>query len=549
MKEEEEAASSYAALGVGFVCIVIGLPLWWKTTEVYRVQLPYSEIELLQGQKVSYRVTFNLIAFEEGLNEDYLTALGQHLKVSFEELGNDGEVGVRYRGNVRRAQNEEKEQLKTLASIQEFDDWFSHSDNRLDPGRYSIHVLPANTKLAGLAGKPVMGRHNSAFIVSQGREEIVSMVHHLLRELFVDEKSMAQVVQSASGVRQVAADKASMRALHYQPGYDVTFTLFNPQPDILDVRWDIRTAIQQYLQPCLKSFQEMSEINVKSQYLHYASMAVRPTRHSSGSYSTVSQDQLPHIINPIEAHLSSHVSVNPNLNFILYIPSRDQAPLYILNSHEELSADNAFLSPRWGGMLIYNTESPENETLPAHRSVDMKPVMETFLSQLRLLLGVRPPPQVSSHGVETLQPGIQGVASWELDKWQRERSLENVATATATLHSLIQLLSQVGNIVINDNIGQEVNRAVSSITDAHRHLVAGRLRESFQHARQARISSEKAFFDPSLLELLYFPEDQKFAIYIPLFLPISIPILISLARSAKWIKSKYKKQEKTDKSE
>ena len=41
-----------AAVGVGFVCLVVGLPLWWKTTEVYRVSLPYSDIDTLADTKV-----------------------------------------------------------------------------------------------------------------------------------------------------------------------------------------------------------------------------------------------------------------------------------------------------------------------------------------------------------------------------------------------------------------------------------------------------------------------------------------------------------------
>ena len=30
-----------------------------------------------------------------------------------------------------------------------------------------------------------------------------------------------------------------MRAFRYNPGYEVTFTLLNPQPDMIDARWDI----------------------------------------------------------------------------------------------------------------------------------------------------------------------------------------------------------------------------------------------------------------------------------------------------------------------
>ena len=52
--------------------------------------------------------------------------------------------------------------------------------------------------------------------------------------------------------------------------------------------------------------------------------------------------------------------------------------------------------------------------------------------------------------------------------------------------------------------------------------------------------SEAAFFDPSLLALLYYPDDQKYAIYVPYFLPVGLPILISLKSIVKLIKSKDK---------
>ena len=38
----------------------------------------------------------------------------------------------------------------------------------------------------------------------------------------------------------------------------------------------------------------------------------------------------------------------------------------------------------------------------------------------------------------------------------RGRTLENIATASATLVSLSQLLDKIGNIVINDEIAQQV---------------------------------------------------------------------------------------------
>lgn len=79
----------------------------------------------------------------------------------------------------------------------------------------------------------------------------------------------------------------------------------------------------------------------------------------------------------------------------------------------------------------------------------------------------------------------------------------------------------------------QVYNSVSSVQIALSELEAGRLENAFKASKEAITSSEKAFFDPTLLHLLYFPDDQKFAVYIPLFLPMAVPILLSLVKIAK----------------
>lgn len=44
-----------AALFFAAVVIVLGLPLWWKTTETYRAPLPYSQISGLNSLQVRPR--------------------------------------------------------------------------------------------------------------------------------------------------------------------------------------------------------------------------------------------------------------------------------------------------------------------------------------------------------------------------------------------------------------------------------------------------------------------------------------------------------------
>lgn len=84
----------------------------------------------------------------------------------------------------------------------------------------------------------------------------------------------------------------------------------------------------------------------------------------------------------------------------------------------------------------------------------------------------------------------------------------------------------------------QVFSAVTSLQAAMAELEAGNLAFALQYSREAILASERAFFDPSLLHLLYFPDDQKFAIYIPLFLPMCVPIVLSLLKIINEIRQK-----------
>jgi phosphatidylinositol glycan class S len=81
---------------------------------------------------------------------------------------------------------------------------------------------------------------------------------------------------------------------------------------------------------------------------------------------------------------------------------------------------------------------------------------------------------------------------------------------------------------VTEEVGQEVLRSVDSLKRAYEAGRLGNLLEAQKHALEAYKASEVAFHHPSNLAQLYFPDDQKYAIYIPLFLPVGIPVLLSL---------------------
>lgn len=92
-------------------------------------------------------------------------------------------------------------------------------------------------------------------------------------------------------------------------------------------------------------------------------------------------------------------------------------------------ASNAFLSPRWGGVLVYNHATAAGQVQDVAKatavtasgsgveqvSVDMKTVMQVFASQLRQLLGFQTPPSGSE--ITVAQPGHAIVLDWVCCYW------------------------------------------------------------------------------------------------------------------------------------
>lgn len=324
-------------------------------------------------------------------------------------------------------------------------------------------------------------------------------------------------------------------------GLQVSFTLLNSDPDSVLAEWDIEAAVQKYLDPFLLNFPHL-DITVDSQVLHYSSLQINPKK--DGKIFSLHYDDLPHMINPIEGKLGSHISLYPSLNFVVYVPSMKHSPIYMKNKDGELSSSNAFLSPQWGGIMIYNLPptTTTNNTKPQKITVEMKPIMNVFLSQLKLLLGMMP--VNLPNGIEVRIADDAGVTKWEQESLMRLKTMEYLATSTITLTSLAQLLGKISNMVINDHIQQQVEQALGAIRQSTTALQDGNVTAAVFAAKSALRSSEEAFFDPSILELLYFPDDQKYAIYIPLFLPISLPVLLSLREAVRWYRGHDKDGEK-----
>ncbi|XP_043860944.1 GPI transamidase component PIG-S [Dromiciops gliroides] len=530
--DPEKIRGKHAALCFATMAVMLGLPLWWKTTETYRATLPYSQISQLDSLLLRLRVPVSVVFVQGSL------PIVDQQKLPFTVV-NERDVPLkckmklkcRFQEAYRMAGSYEEKALKK-ATVQE-------AEAALPPpkedslGSLNIFVIPEKSSLFSKDKMSYIGPKRTAFVRgAQGRQALTVIGQRVLQ--VAQAMSLTDEVLAAALGDRLPEDKVSLdkrRPLKSSLGYEITFSLLNPDPKSHEVHWDIEGAVENYVQPFLSLLSAVGNFSMDSQILYYAMLGVTPRFDPATSSYTLAAHSLPHVINPVEARLGSRAaSLYPVINFLLYVPERAHSPLYIQDKDGARVATNAFHSPRWGGIMVYNVDPGAYNTTkyPVKVNVDMLPVMEVFLSQMRLLFGI-PHPEMPANFLLGSPPS-EGLRSWEVDRLLWARTVENLVTVITTLTSLAELLDKIGNIVIKDDVASEVYRALDAIQEVVVELASGNLESAFHISREAVTASEKAFFDPSLLHLLYFPDDQKFAIYIPLFLPMAVPIFLSMIK-------------------
>lgn len=56
---------------------------------------------------------------------------------------------------------------------------------------------------------------------------------------------------------------------------------------------------------------------------------------------------------------------------------------------------------------------------------------------------------------------------------------------------------------------------------------------------RASVHASKAFFNPNMVAMLYFPTEHKYAVYTPLFAPVAVPLVVAAIREVRaWMASR-----------
>ena len=366
--------------------------------------------------------------------------------------------------------------------------------------------------------------------VTSSSSALATLIATNLKDLFNEEQAIIAYILGHSAASQpirslhpeLAARLASRmtRSLKYAPTYHITISLFTPSAT--PSSWDIEAAIAEYFTPLLDTMSTLSNFSIDTQVQLFATLSpsVHPPAYDEDQRLwTLREEDLSGFINAAEWPLSPSTGAGPTLNFVLYVPDPANSPLTVKGSQA-----SSWLVPQWGGVFILNTQDL-NATASSLAKEAIRPALLTFSHQLLSLLGApQTPPSLPL----------------QLQTMTRIRAASLLLSASSTMGSLANLTVALPSIAIPETVSSAVDTTLSHLQYTCNSLKGGKFEEALENARTAEAEAERGFFEKSMVGQVYFPDEHKVAVYLPLLGPIGVPLVMSALKELKRIWSVWK---------
>ncbi|WFD44169.1 hypothetical protein MPSI1_002835 [Malassezia psittaci] len=222
------------------------------------------------------------------------------------------------------------------------------------------------------------------------------------------------------------------------------------------------------------------------------------------------------------------------LHFVLFLPSNAHRPLRVRDvANDQVMLQPAWVVPQWGGVVVLNRASAPKGLSSPLTLQELEEPMQLFTRQLAQLMGV--PLKYLDSKTGSLDLAMQGLT------WRR--IIESARSSIETLGSIVRLVDKIPILGVDASVQKQVYLALKSLNNLdHFKNVQTQDAQNTQDTSlssllNVAVSAQKhasyAFYDPSMLATLYFPDEHKYAIYTPLFGPLFVPLFVSVVRELK----------------
>ncbi|XXH05332.1 hypothetical protein Hte_011757 [Hypoxylon texense] len=502
-KPEEIQKRSFIVGSFWFLVLFLGLPIWWKTTTIYRAELPLNQMmDWADGKACDPVFPIRISIDAPALQNEEIENLVEITKRALDTM------------NDFPAHRLELEISRSTNAIQTNDlvrDSNSTLTLRLTPGDTAASILHSHAPVLEITYSPDSIPPSGVFA-----SDLALYLATQLREAFAEERDVMSYLFATSSMpserrpqgppQDVATSlsKRMTRSLKYSRTYHLTFSLFTSGS--VPSSWDIDSAIDEYMKPILDMLGPIHNFTIDTQVQLYATPGVQS--------QVLSKEDLSSFINAAEWPLSPSIGGAPTVNFIVFIGNQT------IGSVSETGASQSWLIPQWGS--AYLLPPPSTDHVPSEL---LKQPVLTFTSHLLSLLGT---PQ-------------SGPLPMRLSTLTRIRSVDLLLRASSSLGSLARLSLALPSISIPSSVADGVAKSMYHLQLACSNL-GGTV--GLEHARIAEAEAERAFFEKSMVGQLYFPDEHKVAVYLPLLGPVGVPLFIGLLNQIKAWKSARREKAK-----
>ncbi|KAJ4406197.1 GPI transamidase component [Gnomoniopsis sp. IMI 355080] len=484
-------------LSFWLIVLCLGIPIWWKTTAILRANLPLDEMmDWADGKAcrpvfpLRISIQANQLQEQEAQN---LLRLAQH---ALDDLNDFPGHHLRLQLDSRASTVNGSASAEDVALV-----------IRLQPGDSTTASLHPYEAILDITYPP-----NSIPSPSSSSSSLAAYVASELRSTFAEEQSVISYLLSTSSAKPehrpqgLAPDtaetiaKRTTRSLRYSPTYHLTFSLFTDGP--VPNNWDIDAAIEDYMKPVLDVLSPIHNFTIDTQVQLYAAPGVQS--------QVLNKYDLSSFINAAEWPLSPSIGGAPTVNFIVFVGDHTIGLSPSLQDEGAGEAavsetSHSWLIPQWGTVYLLNL--PSNK--PHVMVDDLKQPLLTFTTHLLSLLGTP----------------TSGSLPLRLSTLSRIRSADLLLRASSTLGSLARLSLALPSISIPQSVADGVSTTIRHLRLACESLGTP---DGLMHAQIAEAAAERAFFEKSMVGQLYFPDEHKIAVYLPLLGPVGVPLVMGL---------------------
>lgn len=518
--DDKSSEAPYMAAAAFYLAVIllIGIPMWFYTCSVTRYSTPplidlksklldsplslHLDISIIQLSRDSSPKTDQEHYHDDESDKDSLsrflrTNLPKNLKTSSENITYNIDWRVRrptykessiFKTHLTRDATTDSPKEESLADLEvKLRDIHKNSSKF----RLFMYLIPEKDHLAFCDQSRVhsytinMERFvylcpSSALAKPDDHSSVVSLVTGALEEIYVNTVDLNRV-------KQILDSRV-----------DLLFTLM---PESMDNRSNER------LNAVDDKIHHIFERNVRKKFPELKHLVnIRPITQNHLDQSKITREQLPHLFRSFEFRSSTQSAKNV-YHVLLLIPK-----------------DTAQANQSAAGPLSY-IESEDSKSLLIVE--DDKTLVLGLRAIIRRLSGLLSPNICKS----CLVRRDIFFCNWEIDAIMGALTILKLNSIYSSL-SAIDL--QVTGIKIPKDVAATVRESHKLALRSIDCLKTQRIFEAHTLTSEAYELSEAAFYDPSLLESLYFPDDLKYAIYLPFFLPLAYPIILSIVKLLKY---------------